>query len=202
MYIYNDYIIIIIYICLLIGAMASVLSKDLEGVLKALQVIYLSIDGITAFNPSVPSVLPFLVRATLNTVATQIENLTTAHMDDSGRRKFPFFSATAAGMPLVAALQADMQQLTLQSMNIQSAAELVISQPRLTFVQGLLRQGQELLITHALNWKLAIASRVISTLSHLHSLGQRFENIGPVIRDFVTSGDGTMYMYPLSWSRI
>ena len=53
-----------------------------------------------------------------------------------------------------------------------------------------MRQGQELLITHALNWKLAIASRVISTLSHLHSLGQRFENIGPVIRDFVTSGDG------------
>ena len=73
MYIYNDYI-IIIYICLLIGAMASVLSKDLEGVLKALKVIYLSIDGITAFNPTVPSVPPFLVRATLNTVATQIEN--------------------------------------------------------------------------------------------------------------------------------
>lgn len=188
--------VMIAFLFTIIGDMASALSHDLDGILKALQAISASIDGITASNPSVT---PFVVRATLITIATQIENLATARMNAVGRRlklvikarTTPVVIARAAEMPQVVPLLVDMQQLTSQSMNIQSAAKLVILQPKLTFVEALLKQNQELLITHALHWKLSIASRVISTISRLRGLGQSFDNVGPVIRDLVTSGDIT-----------
>jgi hypothetical protein len=166
-----------------VGKSCSQLSHNVDGILKALQVISVSVDGIVA---SYSSSSPFIIRGHLKADADQIANLTTTLLEASGRR---LKSVAFAVKQTKSSMLTDLQQLTCFAMTLKSAAKLIISQPNLVFVENLLKQDQSLLNGHAREWLLTYQDKVLSVLSRVRGLANILQYLGPDIRSRIASSN-------------
>jgi hypothetical protein len=146
--------------------MITDLSHNIDGILRALQVIQVSVEGITA---SYDSTTPFIVRSHLTATAHELSGLDGSRLRATGRLMMLMTVAKAAeGDKLIhvrgghrllkgnlrdadtPSILDEMQRLTSYCMNIQSAAKLISSQPRLCVCGKLAEAGPKnsRLVTH------------------------------------------------------
>lgn len=160
---------------------AVALSTVIDGGLKALQVVKSTVDGI---NATVHSLTPFVVRAHLNAVAAQIEGVATVKLAHSGRMLFQAI-AVVVDTGFIGALQ----KLASSAMMVQFSALTSSKQPKLVYVESLLKQDQALLRGHALEWIATYSNNVLSVFSAIRAVGDIIKYIGTEVLELANKGD-------------
>ncbi len=162
---------------------AVALSKSIDGGLTALQVIKSTVDGI---NATIHNLTPFIIRSHLNAVAEQIEGVATVRLTHSSLMLFQAM-AVVEDKSLTDTLQA----LASSAMMVQFSAVTSSKQPKLVYVENLLKQDQALLFGHALEWIITYSNNVLSQFSAIRLLGDGIQNLGKDILDFASKKDIT-----------
>lgn len=162
---------------------AAALSKVIDGGLTALQVIKAAVDGI---NATINNLTPFIIRSHLNAVAEQIEGVSTVRLTHSSLMLFRAM-AVVEDKSLTDTLQA----LASSAMMVQFSAVTSSKQPKLVYVENLLKQDQGLLFGHALEWIITYSNNVLSQFSAIRALGDDIQNLGKDILGFASNKDIT-----------
>lgn len=160
---------------------AVILYKSLDGGLTALQVIKSTVDGI---NATIHSLTPFIIRAHLNAVADQIEGAATARLAHSSRMLFKAMAVVEEK-----AFIDILETIVSSAMKVQFSAMMTSKQPKLVYVENLLKQDQALLFGHTLEWLTKYSNNVLSELSAIRTLGDGIQYIGKDVLDLAAKGD-------------
>jgi len=160
---------------------ALILYKSIDGGLMALQAIKSTVDGI---NATIHSLTPFIIRGHLNAVADQIEGAATARLVHSSRKLF-MAMAVVEEKSFIEILQT----ITASAMKVQFSALTTTKQPKLVFVENLLKQDQALAVGHTLEWLTNYSNSILSELSAIGALGDNIQYLGNEVLDLAGKGE-------------
>ena len=160
---------------------AVALSKSIDGGLTALQVIKSAVDGI---NADIHNLAPFIVRAHLNAVADQIEGVATVRLTHSSRMLFKVM-AVVDDKSFIDILQT----IASPAMMVQFSALMSSKQPKLVYVENLLKQDQALLLGHTLEWTITYSNNVLSEFSAIRALGDGIQYLGHDVLELAVKGE-------------
>jgi|GEM_PF-1870392 len=161
---------------------ATALGKSIDGGLKAIQVILSTIESIQ--NTS--STTPFIVRAHINALASQLEGVSTVRLQKSSQLLFARINETVTEEHSISLC---LQNLFSKSILIQNSAQLINKQPKLVYVENLLKQDQAILRSHTMEWTMSVSNNVLSQLSALRAIGNSIEILGDDVLSFIQKGD-------------
>lgn len=160
---------------------AVILCKSIDGGLTALQVIKSTVDGI---NATIRNLTPFIIRAHLNAVADQIEGAATARLAHSSRMLFKAMTVVEDKSFIDI-----LQTIVASAMKVQFSALMTSKQPKLVYVENLLKQDQALLVAHTFEWLTKYSNNVLSELSAIEALGDSIQYLGNDVLDLAVKGD-------------
>ncbi len=162
---------------------ADILYKCIDGGLTALQTIKVAVDGI---NATIPSLTPFVIRGHLNAVADQIDGAGSICLNHSSHMLFREL-AIEDDEGLIETLQS----LSSAATKVQFSAWIASKQPKLVAVENLLKQDQQLLFGHTLEWLTSYSNNVLSQFSAIGTLGDSIQYLGNGILTQTNKGDMT-----------
>lgn len=160
---------------------AIILSNNIDGVLKALQYISTTLEGL---NTNLDNLTPFILKSHLRALADQIDGIATVRLTYAARM---LSNAIAKDEP--ADIISMLQQLTYSSIMVHSSASTCVHQPKLVYVENLLKQDQALLSGNALEWIISYSNNILSQLSGFKSVGMSIKNLGDEIIKYIKQDD-------------
>lgn len=160
---------------------AAALSKSIDGGLEALQYICATLEGIHT-NPS--SITPFILRGYLNALADQIEGIATIRLSHCAH-----ILAKAIAPNENTDITSLLQRLTSASIMVHTSARTCVKQPKLIYVENLLKQDQALLSGNALEWVIGYSNNILNQLSAFGATGLGIKNLGTEIVTLVKNKD-------------
>lgn len=155
---------------------AAALGKSIDGGLKAIQTIVVTIEGLRNSE----SLTPFVLRAHLQALAGQIEGISTLRLAKSATLLHTQVRQTEKSSDAV--ILEYLQQLFVSALLIQNSSAIISKQPALNNTENLLKQNQALLRNHSLEWFTKTHQHVLSQFSTLGAIGKEIAVLGSEVQ--------------------